>query len=450
MNILLLGSGGREHALAWKISQSPQLKKLYASPGNDAIAKFSECVSLDLKSSESLFEFAKSKNIGLVVVGPEAPLVEGIADLFQKQGIPVFGPSAAGAQLEASKAFTKNLCKKYNIPTAAYECFQEAEAAKSYLNSASFPIVIKADGLAAGKGVVIAETLAEANEAVEEILVKKSLGEQNNLVIESFLRGEEASFMVICDGNTYKVLASSQDHKRVRDNDEGPNTGGMGAYSPAPVVTARVYEKTLRKIIEPTLVGLKQEGIHYQGVLYAGLMIENEEPQLLEYNVRFGDPECEVILPRLKSDLLELMLATAEGRLSEYIDQPQSGVEGEAPSASLMEGATRAPVIEWHDQHCVGVVLAAENYPATPTKGDEISGIEDAEKIPNVKVFHSGTVLKDGKWRTNGGRVLVVTALGEDLQKAQANAYEAVSKINWRALHYRKDIAAKALFKSEK
>lgn len=425
MNILLLGSGGREHALAWKISQSPQLKKLYASPGNDAIAKFSECVSLDLKSSESLLEFAKSKNIGLVVVGPEAPLVEGIADLFQKQGIPVFGPSAAGAQLEASKAFTKNLCKKYNIPTAAYECFQEAEAAKSYLNSASFPIVIKADGLAAGKGVVIAETLAEANEAVEEILVKKSLGEQNNLVIESFLRGEEASFMVICDGNTYKVLASSQDHKRVRDNDEGPNTGGMGAYSPAPVVTARVYEKTLRKIIEPTLAGLKQEGIHYQGVLYAGLMIENEEPQLLEYNVRFGDPECEVILPRMKSDLVELMLATTQGKLSEF-------------------------KLEWHDQHCVGVVLAAENYPATPTKGDEISGIEDAETIPNVKVFHSGTFLKDGKWRTNGGRVLVVTALGEDLQKAQANAYEAVSKINWRALHYRKDIAAKALFKSEK
>ncbi|MBF0491771.1 MAG: phosphoribosylamine--glycine ligase [Deltaproteobacteria bacterium] len=440
MNILLIGSGAREHALAWKISQSPKLTKLFAMPGSAAISRFAECVNLNFSTPFSLLEFAQKNKIALVIVGPEAPLVKGLADAFQKIGIPVFGPLASGARLEASKAFTKNLCKKYQIPTAAYECFEEANAALSFLKNIapspenpaafphpsrgegafSFPIVIKADGLAAGKGVVICEDLHQASEAIESILVQKTLGEQNLIVIEEFLRGEEASFMVISDGKTYLPLATSQDHKRVFDGDQGPNTGGMGAYSPAPVVTPSVFEKTLQTIIEPTLAGLKTEGIPYQGVLYAGLMIEKNTPELLEYNVRFGDPECEVILPRMKSDLIDLMLATVEGKLSEF-------------------------KLEWHEKSCVGVVLAAEAYPASPVKGDEIFGLDEVEKLKDVVVFHGGTVLKENKWFTHGGRVLVVSALGDDLKAAQLLAYEAVAKICWRGMHYRKDIAAKAL-----
>ncbi len=284
--------------------------------------------------------------------------------------------------------------------------------------------MIKADGLAAGKGVVIAENLAQALEAVEEILVKKSLGSQSKLVIESFLYGEEASFMVVTDGKAALSLATSQDHKRIFEGDKGPNTGGMGAYSPAPVVTPNVFDRSMKEIIQPTLTGLAKQGIDYKGVMYAGLMIEDEIPSLLEYNVRFGDPECEVILPRMKSDLVDLMLATVEGRLSEF-------------------------KLQWYEKSCVGVVLAAENYPGTPVKGDVISGIEDAEKLDQVKVFHAGSLFKDGKWLTNGGRVLVVTALGDTLQEAVDKVYKAVSKISWRGMQYRKDIAAKALSKKE-
>ncbi len=424
MNILLLGSGGREHALAWKISQSPRLTKLFIAPGSAAMSQLGECVKLDPCNASQLLDFSKSNQIQLLVVGPEAPLVAGVADVFWKAGIPVFGPTSGGAQMEASKAFTKDLCKKNNIPTASYEVFEEASLAKEYLKNQKLPIVIKADGLAAGKGVIIAENLSQAEEAIEEILVKKSLGVQSKLVIESFLYGEEASFMVVTDGKTALSLATSQDHKRIFDGDKGPNTGGMGAYSPAPVVTPMVFDRTMKEIIDPTLRGLQKQGIDYKGVMYAGLMIENETPSLLEYNVRFGDPECEVILPRMKSDLIELMLATVEGKLSDY-------------------------KIEWHEKTCVGVVLAAEGYPGIPTKGNVIEGIDEAEKIEQVKVFHAGTILKDGKWITNGGRVLVVTALGNTLQEAVDRAYQAVSKISWRGMQYRKDIAAKALARKE-
>lgn len=426
MNILLLGSGGREHALAWKISQSPRLTKLFIAPGSDAMTKLGECVKLDPCNSEQLLTFSKSNKIQLLVVGPEAPLVAGVADAFMKAGIPVFGPSSGGAQMEASKAFTKELCSRNNIPTASYETFEEAAPAKEYLKKQKFPIVIKADGLAAGKGVIIAENLSQAEEAVEDILVKKSLGAQGKLVIENFLYGEEASFMVVTDGKTALSLATSQDHKRIFDHDKGLNTGGMGAYSPAPVVTPTVFDRTMKEIIQPTLGGLRKQGIDYKGVMYAGLMIEDETPSLLEYNVRFGDPECEVILPRMKSDLVELMLATVEGRLSEF-------------------------QLQWHEKSCVGVVLAAEGYPNVPTKGDVIEGLNDVGAIhelppqDDVYIFHAGTVFKEGKWFTNGGRVLVVTALGNTLQEAVDQVYQAVSKIHWRGMQYRKDIAAKAL-----
>jgi len=424
MNILLLGSGGREHALAWKISQSPRLKKLFIAPGSDAMAKLGDCVKLDPCNSDQLPQFSKSNKIQLLVVGPEAPLVAGVADAFWKVGIPVFGPTSNGAQMEASKAFTKELCSESNIPTASYETFEEAGPAKEYLKKQKFPIVIKADGLAAGKGVIIAENFSQGEEAVEEILVKKNLGSQSKLVIESFLYGEEASFMVVTDGKTALPLATSQDHKRIFDGDKGPNTGGMGAYSPAPLVTPTVFDRTMKEIIQPTLDGLRKQGIDYKGVMYAGLMIEHEIPSLLEYNVRFGDPECEVILPRMKSDLVDLMLATVEDRLSDF-------------------------KLQWHEKSCVGVVLAAEGYPGTPTKGDRIEGIEEAEKLDQVKVFHAGTILKEGKWITNGGRVLVMTALGNTLQEAVDQVYKAVSKISWRGMQYRKDIAAKELARKE-
>jgi len=424
MNILLLGSGGREHALAWKISQSPRLKKLFMAPGSDAMALLGECVKLDPCHAEQVLEFAKANHVGLVVVGPEAPLVAGLSDAFWKASIPVFGPTSKGAQMEASKAFTKELCKKNKIPTASYEVFESASAAKNYLKSQKFPLVIKADGLAAGKGVVICENLSQAQITVDEILIKKSVGAQNKLVIESFLYGEEASFMVVTDGKTAFPLASSQDHKRIFEGDKGPNTGGMGAYSPAPVVTPTVFDRTMKEIIGPTLQGLQEKNIDYKGVLYAGLMIEGETPSLLEYNVRFGDPECEVVLPRLQSDLVELILATVEGRLSQF-------------------------KAEWHEKSCVGVVLAAKGYPGIPEKGDVIEGIEEAEKLDQVKVFHAGTIFKEGKWLSAGGRVLVVTALGGTLEEAVERAYEAVSKIRWRGMHYRKDIASKALARKE-
>jgi len=421
MKILLLGSGGREHALAWKIAQSRHVSQLLVAPGNAGIASNAECVVLDSANSPEVLRFAKSNEIDLVVVGPEAPLVAGLADTLIAEKIPVFGPVAKGARLEASKAYTKSLLKKKKIPTAAYECFSDPAQAKASLKDKKYPQVIKADGLAAGKGVIIAKDEKEAREAVEEILEKKSLGaHQSQIVIEDFLAGEEASFMVVADGKSFLPLATSQDHKRLNDHDEGPNTGGMGAYSPAPVVTADVHDRAVRTIISPTIAGLVEEGVDYRGVLYAGLMIDEGVPSLLEYNVRFGDPECQAILPRMKSDLVELMMAVAEGSLSKFN-------------------------LEWYERSSVCVVLAAEGYPNSPRKGDVIEGIEEASKLKDVTVFHAGTAKKDGRWITNGGRVLGVTALGDTLDAAIAQAYAAVKKIHWKGMHYRKDIGEKGL-----
>ncbi|MFO1520039.1 MAG: phosphoribosylamine--glycine ligase [bacterium] len=421
MKILLLGSGGREHALAWKILKSSHTKQLWVAPGNAGIAQEAECVSLDPSQPAAVVDFAKKNKVDLVVVGPEAPLVAGVSDALNREKIAVFGPSAAGAELEASKAYTKALLKKNRIPTAGFECFSDSTQAKAYLKDRKYPQVVKADGLAAGKGVIIAQNEKEAVVAVEEILEKKSLGvHQSQIVIEDFLAGEEASFMVVSDGKNFLPLATSQDHKRLNDGDEGPNTGGMGAYSPAPVVTPKTHDNAVKQIIEPTFAGLRSVGIDYRGILYAGLMIENEVPSLLEYNVRFGDPECQAILPRMKSDLVELMMAVVEGSLS-----PEK--------------------LQWYERSCVCIVLAAEGYPNSPRKGDVIEGIEDAAKLKDVTVFHAGTAKKDGQWVTNGGRVLGVTALGDTLQLAIDQAYAAVKKIHWKGMHYRKDIGKKGL-----
>ncbi len=420
MNILLIGSGGREHALAYKIKQSPHTQKLFVAPGSHGIAEETECVSLDYSDFSSLMSFIRSESIGLVVVGPEAPLVAGLADRLTDEKICVFGPNAKGARLEASKAYTKELLHQKKIPTASYETFSDASLAVQSLASRKYPLVVKADGLAAGKGVIIAKNIEEATEAIRQILIEKSLGSQSKVVLEDFLVGEEASFMGVTDGKTFLPLVTSQDHKRVFDHDEGPNTGGMGAYSPAPVVTAEVYQKTIRQIIHPSLEGLKEQGVDYRGVLYAGLMIDQGQPSLLEYNVRFGDPECQVILPRLKSDFVELMMATVERRLDQY-------------------------QAEWDPRPCVCVVLTAEGYPGVYRKGDVIEGIEDAALLKDVKVFHAGTAKQDGRWVTQGGRVLGVTALGENLKLAIDLAYEAVGKICWKGMHFRKDIGLKAL-----
>ncbi len=421
MKILLLGSGGREHVLAKKILESSLAERLFVAPGNAGIAEEAECVSLDPANASAVLQFVKENRIDLVAIGPEAPLVAGVSDALIKEKVLVFGPSQKAAELEASKAYTKNLLKQKKILTAGFECFSDATLAKKYLVQKKYPQVIKADGLAAGKGVIICQNENEAFEAIHEILERKSLGtHQSQIVIEDFLLGEEASFMVMTDGKTVLPLATSQDHKRLHDGDCGPNTGGMGAYSPAPVVTSAVHDQTLREIIFPTLQGLREQGIEYQGVLYAGLMIENEKPSLLEYNVRFGDPECQVILPRLKSDFVELMLATAEGRLAKQ---------------NLI----------WDERPCVCVVLAAAGYPGISQKGDVIEGIEEAAKLSNVKVFHAGTTKKDGHWVTNGGRVLGVTALGDTLQQAIHQVYQAVEKIHWKGMQYRKDIGVKGL-----
>src|SRR4030095_8329976 len=409
MKILLLGSGGREHALASKILESSQTERLFVAPGNAGIAEEAECIPIGATDARALLNFAQNNGIDLAVVGPEAPLVAGIADLFRSHGFLVFGPSSAGAHLEASKAFTKELLQKNKVPTAAFETFRDPSAARSYLSKKSYPLVIKADGLAAGKGVIIAQNLSEAESALDEILVKKSLGEQGQVVIEDFLRGEEASFMVVSDGKTFLPLATAQDHKRIFDGDQGPNTGGMGAYSPAPVVTPTVFDHTLKEILAPTFDGLRNEGIDYRGILYAGLMIEKERPSLLEYNVRFGDPECQAILPRLESDFVELMVRSAEGTLGNYS-------------------------LRWLERSCVTVVLAAQGYPGTPEQGAVIEGLEEAGKIPGVKVYHAGTARKDSRWIVSGGRVLGVTALGATLQEAIDLAYRAVEKIHWKGM----------------
>jgi phosphoribosylamine--glycine ligase len=415
MNVLLLGSGGREHALAWKLAQSPRLGKLYAAPGNPGIADHAALVALDASDHDAVVAFAREQAIGLVVIGPEQPLVEGLGSTLRAAGVPVFGPTAAAAQLEGSKGFTKDLCARADIPTAAYARFDNADSALAGLDGFGLPVVIKADGLAAGKGVVIAETRAEAEAAIRDMFGGGFGAAGAEVVIEEFLTGEEASFFALTDGVTVLPLGSAQDHKRVGDGDVGPNTGGMGAYSPARVLTPELEARAMREIVEPTVRAMAEAGTPYSGVLYAGLMLTAEGPKLIEYNARFGDPECQVLMMRLDEDLLDLLLAVAEGRLA-----------GRAPPRLA-------------DRTALTVVMAANGYPATPEKGGAITGIEAAE-ANGAKVFHAGTARRDGQLVAHGGRVLNVTATGATVAEAQAAAYRAVDAIAFPTGFCRRDI----------
>lgn len=421
MRILVIGSGGREHALVWKINQSPRVTKIYCAPGSAAIAELAECVSINPEQLDRAADFACREKIDLTVVGPELPLTLGIADLFESRGLRVFGPNRAAARLEGSKAFAKEILHTNGIPTAAFGTFTEAAAAKHYLAQQKSPYVIKADGLAAGKGVLICATLAQAEAAIEDILVQKAFGAAGDkVVIEEFLDGEEASFMVLTDGEHVLPLASSQDHKRVFDNDQGPNTGGMGAYSPAPVVTPEVHERVLREVLTPLLQGLQQKNIRYRGLLYVGLMITKAGPKVLEFNARFGDPECQPVMMRLKSDLLPLLEATIDGKLDQV-------------------------AAEWYQDPAVCVVLTANGYPGTYDKGKEISGLDKLADWQQGFVFHAGTAKENNRWLTTGGRVLGVTARGKSVAEAVKEVYRAVGEISWAGMHYRKDIARRAL-----
>ena len=415
MNVLLLGSGGREHALAWKLAQSPRLTKLYAAPGNPGIAEHAELIALDHAHHESVLAFARDMNIGLVVVGPEQPLVGGIVDLLAANGVLAFGPSAAAARLEGSKAFTKDLCAREQIPTAAYGHFAVAADAIAALDGFALPVVIKADGLAAGKGVVIAATRAEAEQAITSMFAGAFGGAGEQVVIEAFLEGEEASFFAIVDGAAIVPFGSAQDHKRVGDGDTGANTGGMGAYSPARILTSALEARVMAEIVEPTVRAMAAAGTPYRGVLYAGLMLTAEGPQLIEYNVRFGDPEAQVLMMRFEGDLLALMLASAEGTLA----------DAAAPRLSTQTALT--------------VVMAADGYPGTPQTGGAIRGL-DAAEAAGAKVFQAGTRLADGALVAAGGRVLNVTALGGSVAEARATAYRAVDAIDFPTGFCRRDI----------
>lgn len=427
MNILVIGSGGREHALAWKAAQNPNVETVYVAPGNAGTATETglENVAIDVMDFEKLATFAQSNNCGLTIVGPEAPLVEGVVDFFSEKGLRAFGPSKGAAQLEGSKAFTKDFLARHKIPTGDYENFTDVEPALAYLREKGAPIVVKADGLAAGKGVIVAETLEQAEEAVTDMLSGNAFGDAGcRVVIEEFLDGEEASFIVMVDGKNVVAMATSQDHKRVGDGDTGPNTGGMGAYSPAPVVTAEIHQRIMDEVIYPTVNGMAEEGNDYTGFLYAGLMIDAEgTPKVIEYNCRFGDPETQPIMLRMKSDMVDLCEAAIDGKLA---------------------GKTT----QWDERSAVGVVLAAGGYPAAYDKGDVISGLPESETA-GEKVFHAGTALVDGKVTTNGGRVLCATALGNNVTEAQARAYELTGKIDWKGVYIRKDIAYRAIAREQ-
>lgn len=417
MNVLLLGSGGREHALAWKLAASPMLTKLYAAPGNPGVAQEAELVALDMADHAAIVEFCRANKIDLVVVGPEAPLVAGLADDLRAANIRVFGPSKAAAQLEGSKGFTKDLCAKYDIPTAAYGRFKDLASAKTYVEKMGAPIVIKADGLAAGKGVTVAMTLAEALAALDACF-DGSFGDAGaEVVVEEFLTGEEASFFCLCDGVTALPFGTAQDHKRVGEGDTGPNTGGMGAYSPAPVMTPEMIERTMNEIVLPTMRGMAEAGAPFSGVLFAGLMITDQGPKLIEYNTRFGDPECQVLLMRLKDDLLVLLNAATDGQLAHMS-------------------------VRWRDEAALTVVMAANGYPGTPEKGSVIRG---AASGGGVEIFHAGTALKEGALVANGGRVLNVTAMGATVSEAQAKAYQGVDRIDWPQGFCRRDIGWQAI-----
>lgn len=421
MKILVIGSGGREHSLVWKIAQSPMVKKVYCAPGNPGIGCIAENVALAVDDLPGLLAFAKREGVDLTVVGPELPLSLGIVDLFEEHGMKIFGARRNAAQIEASKAFSKDLMKKYNVPTAFYEVFTDVDPAVAFIEKHGAPIVVKADGLAAGKGVIVAMNKEEAVAAVREMLSGNAFGDAGSrVVIEEFLKGEEASFLAFTDGRNIIPLASAQDHKAVYDGDTGPNTGGMGAYSPAPVVTKAIHDKAMAEVMRRTVDGMAAEGRPYRGVLYAGLMIDGDSVKTLEFNARFGDPECQPLLMRMKSDLVPILMAVANGDISD--------VE-----------------IEWHDMAAVCVVMAAGGYPGDYRKGDEINGLDVAAAMDDLFVFHAGTGQKDGRFVTSGGRVLGVTGRGPTVAAAIAKAYEGVAAISWTGAHYRSDIGKKAL-----
>lgn len=423
MRILIIGSGGREHALVWKIAQSKLVSKIFCAPGNGGIAQQAECVDINAEDIPALLEFAKKEKIDFTIVGSEAPLAKGIVDEFKDAGLAIIGPDKKTAQLEASKVFAKELMAKYNVPTADFKIFNDPYEAWRYIDKRGAPCVVKADGLAQGKGVIVAKDTDEAKEAVVAIMQDKVFGDAGDkIIIEDCLVGPEASIIVITDSKEVIPLASSQDHKRIFDDDAGPNTGGMGAYSPAPVVTHEIFQEVTDKIIYPTINGLAKEGLDYRGILYAGVMMTKDGIKVLEFNVRMGDPETQAILPRMKSDLLEVMLAASQGNLSKIV---------------------RAGGIVWDSRACACVVLASGGYPGNYEKGKEIKGLEQTHKLQDVFVFHAGTKQVNGKYLTNGGRVLGVTGLGMNIKEAVYRTYLAADDIHFEAMHYRKDIGKK-------
>jgi len=421
VKVLIIGSGGREHAIAWKIKESPRLKKLYCAPGNGGTARVAENVPIKADDLNGLADFCEKEKIDLTIVGPEAPLASGIVDLFKKRNLKIFGPCKAAARLEGSKVYMKELCRDEGIPTADFEIFDDAGKAKDFIRSRPAPVVVKADGLAAGKGVIVAKTEAQALAAVDDIMVKRIFGSAGDkVIVEECLEGVEASIIVVSDGENIVPLASSRDHKRIFDGDKGSNTGGMGAYSPAPAVTDEIFDITISKIIMPAINAMRKRGAPTRGVLYAGIMISNGEPKLLEFNVRFGDPETQAILPRLNSDLLELLDLAAGNSLENYN-------------------------LDWSEKSCISVVMASGGYPGKYEKGKEISGIEKALELEDVLVFHSGTEYADNRIVTSGGRVLNVAALGDGLKEAINRAYRACKLIKFEGMQYRRDIGGKAL-----
>ncbi|VAX27713.1 Phosphoribosylamine--glycine ligase [hydrothermal vent metagenome] len=421
MKVLVVGGGGREHAIVWKLAQSPRVDKIYCSPGNAGISEIAECIDIDISDHESLLDFVKYDWIDLTIAGPEDPLTKGIVDKFEREGRRCLGPVKDAARLEGSKVFAKEFMRKYNIPSAEYKTFTSYIHAEEHVRMKGAPIVIKADGLAAGKGVFVAKTMGEAISALRLIMKEKAFGPAGDrVVVEECLEGEEASYLVFTDGKTILPMASSQDHKRVYDNDEGPNTGGMGAYSPAPVITTEVEKKIMDRVMKPAIRGLKKEGIKYKGILYAGIMLRDGEPYVLEFNCRFGDPETQPILTRLDSDLLEISMAITDEKLSDIS-------------------------LEWRPEASVCVVTASGGYPGKYETGKVITGLDDVKQMEDTVVFHAGTAYDGQDIVTTGGRVLGVTALGKDIKEARDRAYEAIGKIHFEGMHYRKDIANRAI-----
>lgn len=419
MKVLVVGSGGREHAICWKLAQSPKVDKLYCAPGNAGIGEIAELVHIGAMELDKLVDFAKENNIDLTVIGMDDPLVAGVVDRFEAAGLRVFGPRANAAIIEGSKAFSKELMKKYNIPTAKYETFDDYNKALDYVKNGNFPVVLKADGLALGKGVLICNNLDEAVEGLNTLMVDKKFGASGSkVVIEEFLTGPEVSVLSFCDGNTVVPMVSAQDHKRAYDNDEGLNTGGMGTFSPSRIYTDEIAKQCMDTIFKPTVDALNKEGRQFKGIIYFGLMLTKDGPKVIEYNARFGDPETQVILPRLKSDLCEIFEACIDGTLDKFN-------------------------VEWYDNAACCVVLASGGYPESYTKGYEITGLDDVKKRSDIVVFHAGTALKDGKYVTNGGRVLGITGIGKDLDDAIKIAYEGVDIVSFENVHYRKDIGIK-------